>query len=171
MACLARPHRILHVARQVAFRSAKGRPFAERKATFSVSRHGSARTRNGLSLLEIVLAIGILLTALTVITRLFSTGNRASIDSQLGIEAMRRCELRMAELVSRRAGELTPGEFVFADDPAWSGSLNIADGPLDGLQVVTVEVRRRNAQGRTAAKCRLQRYASLSEGSAGSHPR
>lgn len=55
--------------------------------------------RSGLSLLEVVIAVGIFMASMTAITRLVSTGTRASVRGQLQTEAIFRCESKLSEVI------------------------------------------------------------------------
>lgn len=56
--------------------------------------------RSGITLLEVVIAVAIFLAAMTAITRLVTTGTRASVRGQLQTEAILRCESKLGEVIA-----------------------------------------------------------------------
>jgi len=132
-------------------------------------------SRNGLTLLEIVLAIGIFLAATSGILRLTSIGAKASTNARLQSEALMRCESRLAEILAGRAAAKTTDESVFVDDAGWSWQVRVerhstriagdADSIIsDYLKTISVTVRRRNSLDEVIALSTLSRIAGCSSG-------
>ena len=131
--------------------------------------------RAGFTLLEIVLAIGILAMSFAAIYRLMSTGAQASLSARLQTEAMLRCESRIAEIVSGSVAANSSPENVFTDDAAWSWQTVVTQQPEiqtgerdsispDGIAELSVTVRRRNAVDDVIAVATLTRLVVISQG-------
>jgi type II secretory pathway pseudopilin PulG len=120
-------------------------------------RSRQRKKRGGLSLLEVVLALGILLMSLAALSQLVSSGSRAASDSQLRTEAIIRCQSKLAEAI---AGSL-PLQAVtgarFEDDARWRWSLRIQQASVPGLLELEVTVVREGAAGDSIAEFSLRR--------------
>jgi general secretion pathway protein I len=123
--------------------------------------HVSARAwrlgRRGITLFEILLALGIFLAAVTAIGQIVNVGSTAATDGQLQSEAVLRCETKLAEIIAGiepLAGAQTQ---AFTDDASWSWSLAIADGPHPDLLHLTVSVTHQRVNGSTDAQFVLTR--------------
>lgn len=100
------------------------------------------RIRSGITLLEVLIALAIFLGAVAVIGQIVATGSQAAIDAEQQAEAVRRCETVLAEAL---AGSLPLENSAagFEDDPDWSWSVSVLEGPhvdLLSLEVVVVHV-------------------------------
>lgn len=90
------------------------------------SKHRSAR--RGLTLYEVVLAIGIFLMGMAVISQLITTGTQASQNARLNTQAAMHAESLMNEIVSgAREMSAVSDQPVIAGDNNWKWSLVIAD--------------------------------------------
>jgi len=100
----------------------------------------SNTARDGFSLLEVLLALAIFLTAFVALSQLSTNGMNAAVEARLTTQAILRCESKLAEVVAA----IEPLEDVanqpFQDDDAWTWTLQTADGPHADLQNVTVIV-------------------------------
>ena len=96
--------------------------------------------RNGLSLLEVLFALAILVASLSVLTKLVELGRRASEFAQLHTRAVLLAESKMGELVAGIEPIGSTGGGTFLEDPAWQWQLTVTDGPVDGLKWVSVTV-------------------------------
>jgi len=107
------------------------------------------RTRTGLSLLEVLLAIAILGGAMIVITQLLNLGYRSAIEARMRTEAALLCDTKMAELA---AGVLplsgTSGEAI-EENPNWNYSVSVENASQVGLLAVTVTVAQNNVGNQT----------------------
>lgn len=115
-------------------------------------------SRRGLSLLEVVIALAIFLTATTIIGQLISTGSQAAIGAQLKSEAARRCESVMAEAIAGAVPLETTGATPFEDDPLWSWRLTVSDGPLADLLQVEARVSRQTQASQSPSEFSLVRW-------------
>ena len=115
------------------------------------------QVRSGLSLLEVVLAIGILLMSLAALAQLVSSGSRAAVDSQLRTEAVIRCQSKLAEVVSGNSPLQAVDGAKFDDDPRWRWSLRTQATAIPDLLDVQISVSREGASGTPIAEYSLRR--------------
>jgi len=100
-----------------------------------------ASLRRGFSLLEVLLSLGIFLTAFVALSQLTTNGMRAAVEARLTTKAILRCESKMAEIVAAIEPLEDVADQPFQDDAAWSWSLQTADGPHADLKNITVSVK------------------------------
>lgn len=112
-----------------------------------ILRH-RARARRGLSLLEVIVALAILVLAVVAINRLVSIGTDRGTDGRAHTRGARLAQSKMAEVEAGVIGVTSESEGSFeGDDAAWSFKvLPEAAGPPN-LYTVTVRVSR-EIQGR-----------------------
>jgi hypothetical protein len=96
--------------------------------------------RAGVSLLEVVLAMGIFIGAVAALNQISNNGARAAIESRLMTKAILRCETKLGEVVAAIEPLVDVGETAFEDDPNWTWSLATSDGPHADVLTVTVTV-------------------------------
>lgn len=96
----------------------------------------------GFTLLEVVIAVAVLLGAITVLFQLINVGHRSSIQSKLRSDAVLIAETKMNEAVGGVIEMQSTSEAELEDYPDWLWSLTVEDAGLDGLLQVTVTVRR-----------------------------
>lgn len=102
----------------------------------------AASSRRGLTLFEVVLALGIFLGAAAALSQLVSNGSRAAVRAQLLTEAAFRCESKLAELLSGVEMLQDTAARPFDDQPmSWEWSAAVSEGSLPDLLQVTVTVR------------------------------
>lgn len=104
----------------------------------------SRGSRSGLSLFEVLIALGIFLIALTAIGPLLSTGSRAAVDARLEAEAALRAESMLHELLAGVQPLETTGATPCEGDPGWFWSAQVLDGPHVDLLLVVVTVFRQD---------------------------
>ena len=96
--------------------------------------------RSGITLLEVVIALAIFLGAISVNSQIVNTGSQAAISAQQQSEAVRRCETVLAETLAGIIPLQNSGG-TFEDDPNWSWSVSVLDGPhIDLLAIEAVVV-------------------------------
>jgi len=102
--------------------------------------------RSGITLFEVVLALGIFLGAFAAIAQIVDLGRQASVQGQLENEAVLRAQTKLAEVISGVEPMSGVQGQAFEDAPNWTWGLSIADGPhVDLLNlVITVEHVRPN---------------------------
>lgn len=89
--------------------------------------------RGGLTLLEVVLSLGILLVSLTALGQLISNGTRASVQARMQTQAILRCESKLAEIISGVEPLQSADGVPFEDDPDWVWSLEVVEVAPDEL--------------------------------------
>jgi hypothetical protein len=87
----------------------------------------TSRTRRGILLFEVVLALAIFIGALTAISQVLRTGSQAAIRAQLFSEAQLRGEQKLSEALSGVLPLEAADHVAFEDDDAWQWSLQILD--------------------------------------------
>lgn len=98
-------------------------------------------TRSGISLMEVVIALGIFIGSLAALSQLSNNGMSAAVQSRLLTHAILRCESKLNE-VAAAVEPLQPIEGQpFEDDENWSWSLTSATGPHADLLLVTITVK------------------------------
>jgi type II secretory pathway pseudopilin PulG len=122
------------------------------------TRSAIRNTPRGISLLEVVIALAIFLTATTIIGQLVSTGSQAAIGAQLKAEAARRCETVMSEAIGGVVPLESTGDVAFEDDPMWTWSLTISDAPVTDLVQIEARVTRQTRVGQPPATMALIRW-------------
>lgn len=113
----------------------------------------------GLTLFEVVLALSILLVSVAALGQLISTGSRAAVTAQLRTEAVLRCQSKLDEIVAGVEPLQSAADVPFDDQPnQWSWTLNIGDGPVDGLLFLELTVNHVGAGTAGNASFTLERY-------------
>jgi type II secretion system protein I len=105
-------------------------------------RNGRRRTRRGLTLLEVLLSLAILAVALGAIAQLTANGVRGSVRSRLQMQAVARCQSKLAEIVTGAEPLRPVDRRCFEDDRRWTWSLTIAPQTTSGLLLLQVSVGR-----------------------------
>lgn len=101
-----------------------------------------AQRRNGLSLIEVMLAIALLGTSMAIIHQLISIGYRSAAEAQLHSDAAVLVDCKMAELASGVLGLENASLVPIEEAPDWSYSVQIESSQQIGLLVATVTVER-----------------------------
>lgn len=128
------------------------------------SRRTRPSQRRGITLFEVLLALGIFLGAIAAIGQVINVGTIAAGEGQLNSEAVLRCETKLAEVIVGIEPMVAAEAQPFADDGRWLWSLTVTDGPhADLLQLdVTVTHNRLNGtQDATFTLTRLVRDPQL----------
>lgn len=110
-----------------------------------MKRHLTIRrshTLDGFTLLEVIIAVAVLLGAITALFQLINIGHRSSIQGQLRSDAVLIAETKMNEAVGGVIELQSTSEEEVDDYPGWLWSLTVEDAGLEGLLQVTVSVRR-----------------------------
>ena len=115
--------------------------------------------RRGLTLFEVVLAVGIFMMSLAMLSQAITTGGRAAVQARLQTHAVLHCESILAELVAGarplQAGSAQPLDEAGA---GWTWSLELLPGPYADLQEALVRVEYAGPQGNVTTSCELNRY-------------
>ncbi|MCA9088985.1 MAG: hypothetical protein KDA90_10180 [Planctomycetaceae bacterium] len=129
----------------------------------ALSTHNTTQTslpsdRHGISLLEIVLALGIFLGTFAVISQIINTGARAAMQAQAENEATLRAERILNEVLAGALPFASAGPVPFDDDARWTWAVDITSGPHPDLQQIQVSASRQRKDGVTDMTIALTRY-------------
>lgn len=102
----------------------------------------SIRCRAGVSLFEVVLAMGLFATALAALSQLHVNGTNSAIQSRLLTQAVMRCESKLNEIAAAVEPLQAIADAPFDDDGSWTWSLQTAVGPHPDVMLITVTVKR-----------------------------
>jgi general secretion pathway protein I len=101
-----------------------------------------AGLRQGMTLLEVVLALAIFFGAMAALAQLTWNGTRAALQARFKAQAVIRCETKLAELVSGVEPLQSQSNIPFPDDSAWTWSAMISPGSFPELVLIDVRVQR-----------------------------
>lgn len=107
----------------------------------STARSARSAGRSGISLFEVLLALGILLGSLVALGRLSNSGMNAAVQSRLQTKAVMRCESKLAEVVAAVEPLEDTSDTPFEDDEDWTWSMQIGEGPHVDVMMITVSVQ------------------------------
>jgi len=101
-----------------------------------------SRVRTGLTLLEVLIALGIFVSSVAVISQLLAQGVRGAKLAQYETEAILRAESKLAEVVAGAVPFQSAQNVPYADNDAWNWSVSLQPGSTDELFIVEVTVNR-----------------------------
>ena len=113
--------------------------------------------RQGLTLLEVLLALGLFLGALAALSQLWYGGVRAAVQARLSTQAILRCESKLNEVVAGAVPLQSTGDTPFDDDVSWTWSLQVETGPHTDAMLVTVKVSHPGQSGLSSNDYQLRR--------------
>ena len=114
-------------------------------------------SRAGISLFEVVLALGIFLGAVVALSQLTNNGMRTAISARLQTQAVLRCESKLAELTAGVEPLEDVTDQPFEDDENWTWSLATATGPHADLLNITVSASYDGGNQRSSASYSISR--------------
>ena len=118
------------------------------------------RSRAGLTIYEVFLALTLLLGALAVLSQHIAVGRRAAVQGQLQTRAALLCETKLAEVLSGIEPMTTVASMPIADvGEGWNWSLEVAAGPTQDLLNIAVTAAHANDRGETDASVTVRRLA------------
>lgn len=102
------------------------------------------KKRSGLSLIEVMLSLAILLMSLAAIGQLVTMGSDRGLDARFTMRGTRLAESKMAEVEvgAIKLDAASGGGSFEGDDSAWSWSCDVQPGGPPNLFQVTVKVTR-----------------------------
>lgn len=103
--------------------------------------------RRGLSLLEVLVAVAVLLLSLAAISRLLSFGADRAVDIRFQSRAGQLCQSKMSEIVAGIVPLTSQSDVPVDEDPDWRWSMTANSGSVTGLYNVTVRVGRDRPDG------------------------
>jgi general secretion pathway protein I len=112
--------------------------------------------RGGLTLLEVLIALGIFLMSLVAISTLVTTSADQALEVQQRSRAAQLCQSKLAEVIAGVVPLSGQGDTPFDEDPAWSWALDAEQGDIAGLWKVTIHVSRQQPNG-SRIECSLDR--------------
>ena len=97
--------------------------------------------RQGLTLLEVILSLAIFVGSIAAISKLIEVGTRSAQYNQLLTRAVVLAESKIGEIVIGLVPlDTAGGSDSFSEDPAWEWQLDSFEGPVAGLNIVSVTV-------------------------------
>jgi type II secretion system protein I len=112
--------------------------------------------RRGLTLLEVLVALGIFLVALVGIIKAVTIGGEQARQVQLQAQAAQLCQSKLAEVVAGVVPLSGQSDVPFDEAPDWLWSLDASQGDIAGLWKLTVRVSRRQSDG-SRIECSMDR--------------
>lgn len=125
-----------------------------KRIVFQVDRRSP---RNGLTLLEVLLSLGLFLGALAALSQLWYGGVRAAVQARLSTQAILRCESKLNEVVAGAVPLQTTSDAPFDDDANWTWNLQVESGPHADAMLVTVKVSHPGQGGLSSNDYQLSR--------------
>jgi len=119
-------------------------------------------SRAGLSLLEVVISLAILVSSIAVLGQLLDAARIGAHRAALETEATLLAESLLAELI---AAETVPSAVIdspIGEDPDWIYSLDVEATEWDSLSSLTITVQHRNANDQIDAEVKLSRWLYVS---------
>src|SRR5262245_53741092 len=104
------------------------------------------RTRNGLSLLEVLVALAVFLLSFVAIGKLVTLSSDHALDIQYQSQATRLAVSKLNEVVSGGI-PLQSSSGAFDEDPDWQWSIDAEQTDIPNLWTVTVHVSRPSEEG------------------------
>jgi Tfp pilus assembly protein PilV len=107
--------------------------------------------RAGLSLLEVVIAMAILLFSIVAITQLVSMGSQRALDVQQQAIGTMLCQRKLAEIAMGAESLNSSGYAPFPEDGMddWQWKVDADQGAVNGLWSVQVTVKYQHEEGET----------------------
>lgn len=118
----------------------------------------TSRRREGITLLEVLIALAIFLGAFTIISQIMRTGAQASNQGQQQNEIVLRARSLMNEVLAGSVELQSVQDSSFEDTDAYVWSMMVSDGPIPDLFVVEITVARRRQDGSIDMPFTLTRY-------------
>lgn len=109
----------------------------------SLAPHRSGRPlRSAFTILEVIVAVGILLGAMTAIIQLISTGTSLSVQGQFRAEAVILAETKMNEAIAGVVPLQSSSPESIDEAPDWTWEMTTETSSLSDVLTVTVTVTR-----------------------------
>lgn len=118
----------------------------------------SSHNRRGITLIEVMLALGIFLISGTAIMVILTNGVNASVQSRLKTQAVLRSESILSEILATSDLMQSSADVPFEDDPNWVWSLDVNPGPQTDLLELILTVRHDSDSSLGRVSTSLKRY-------------
>ncbi len=119
---------------------------------------GKLAARQGLTLLEVLLSLGLFLGALAALSQLWYGGVRASVQARLTTQAILRCESKLNEVVAGAVSLQSTTDTPFEDDATWTWSLQVLPSEVHAnVLLLIVNVSHPGQGGLSASSYQLSR--------------
>ena len=123
-----------------------------------MANEGKSESRQGLTLLEVLLSLGLFLGALAALSQLWYGGVRASVQARLATQAILRCESKLNEVVAGAVPLLDTTDTPFEDDSTWTWSLQVLPSDVHAnVKLLIVSVSHPGQGGLSASGYQLSR--------------
>jgi hypothetical protein len=106
------------------------------------SRTRVLNRRPGLSLLEVLVSLAILLMSLAAIGRLVDFGSERALEARLHSQGTRLAQTKLAEVEAGAVALDSTGSGTFDNDPEWSWTVEPESQDVPNVYQVTVKVSR-----------------------------
>lgn len=121
-----------------------------------IARRGLSSKRRGLTLLEVLIALGIFLMSFAAIGQMITMSADWALDVQQQTRAAQLCQAKLAEVVAGVVPLSGQTGVPFDEEPKFLWSLDAAQAEIAGLWKVTVRVTLERADG-ARIECSLDR--------------
>ncbi|MBM4075366.1 MAG: hypothetical protein FJ267_06960 [Planctomycetes bacterium] len=115
------------------------------------------KPRSGFSLLEIILATGILASSTVLLLSLFSTGERHSVQAENRVVAQMLCVSKLEELIADPTQIQSVSDEPFETHPEWTFTVDSSPSDVEGLiqlRVFVTKADEANPQRRDTSESR-----------------
>jgi len=119
------------------------------------SRHPG---RGGFSLLEVLMAMGILLGCVIVLTELAAIGRAHATDAEILAKAQLLCQTRLNEMLAGAQPVMPVQDRTLDEEPGWEYSVKVDSVPYPGLVAVRVVVAQDVPEGQRGKRFSLVRW-------------
>ena len=107
-----------------------------------MARPGRGAARRGLTLIEVLLALAILLLSLAAIGQLVDMGSDRGLDARFHVRGTRLAQAKLAECEAGVIDVTSGGSGTFDDEPDWSWTADSQPETTTNLYRVTATVSR-----------------------------
>ena len=122
------------------------------------TKSSAAAPQRGFTILEVIIAVGILLASLTAIFQLLSLGTRAATQGDFRSQAVVLADAKMNEAIAGVNSLESSSETTIEEAPDWTWSMTVEDASLQDLLSVTVTVTREGSNPGASHSYSLNRY-------------
>lgn len=140
-------------------RSSNGPDFSRTASEQTILGLPAHTGREGLTLLEIVLSLGIFFGAAAALSQLASNGTRATVIARLKTQATIRCEAKLNEVLAGVEQMQSRSGVPFPDDSRWTWSQVVTPSEHRELFQIDLTVSHRGNSRLASVDVTLRRWA------------